>query len=121
NRGSNEYGSCSRVSMTMVAGPWLKRDKRVPGLLPELARCPVVHDAAVEVDVLVVALGFLGDLELDVEQLAQISGKFRQLLQVQTADMEVGLHELQRVRRKDAVAPHEAVNVARRQNAERPL
>src|ERR1019366_901874 len=101
--------------MTMVAGPWLERDKSVPRLLPELARCPVVYDAAVEIDVLVVALGLLGDLELHVEQLAQIPGQVRQLLQVQTADVQVGLYELQRVGGKDAVAPHEAVDVERRE------
>src|ERR1017187_7256056 len=107
--------------MMMVAGCWLERDKRVPRLLPELARCPVVYDAAVEVDVLVVALGLLGDLELDVEQFAEIPGQVRQLLQVQTAEVEVGLYELQRVRREDAVAPHEAVDVARREDTERPF
>src|ERR1035438_4834743 len=93
-----------------VTSAGLERDKRVARLLPELARRAVVYDAAVEVDVLVVALGLLGDLQLDVEQLAQIPGQIRQLLQVQTADMQVGLYELQRVGREDAVAPHEAVD-----------
>jgi len=69
----------------------------------------------------VVALGLLGDFQLHVEQLAQIPGQVRQLLQVQTADVQVGLHELQGVGREDAVAPHEAVDVARREDTERPL
>src|SRR5664279_2611626 len=97
SRESNENGSCSLVSATSVISTGLERDKSVACLLPELARCPVVHDAAVEVDVLVVALGLLGDLELHVEQFAEIPGQVRQLVQVQTADVQVGLHELQRV------------------------
>ena len=63
----NENGSCSLVSAISVTNVGLERDKRVPRLLPELGRCPVVYDAAVEVDVLVVALGLLSDLQLHVE------------------------------------------------------
>src|SRR3954464_7485786 len=105
------------MSVTSAA---LERDKRVPCLLAELARCPVVYDAAVEVDVLVVALGLLGDLQLHVEKLAQMPGQVRQLFEVQPADVQVGLHELQCVGGEDAVAPYEAVDVARREDTERP-
>src|SRR5664279_2603148 len=98
----------------IVASLCLERDKSVAGLLPEFARSPVVLDAAVEEDVLVIALRLLRHLEFYVEQLTEVLRQIRQLLEIEAAQMQVGLYVLQRVVGDDAVAPHQPVGELRR-------
>src|ERR1035441_4017844 len=107
--------------MTTVTAVPSERDKSVSGF----ALIPVGtgggFDPPVEVDVLVVAFGFLGDLQLHIEQLAEMLWQFGQLVQIEPAQVQVGLDVLQSVRGEDAVAPQEPVHKPRRQNSQRPL
>src|SRR5690348_7199488 len=67
----------------------------------------VEDDRAVEVDVRVLALGALGHLELHVEELPEVVAEFRDLREVETADVQVVLQPLQVLARREHVVAEE--------------
>lgn len=96
----------------------LKRCERVVDRIAEVRD----DNAPIEIDVLVLALGTLGDLQSHVQEIAESCRKFGQLINVHSARVQVGLKPLEVFfGSKHAVAPQKPTGILRTENLERPL